>query len=738
MAAAATHTDTVTITVNDIELKVPKGEIIVESFKRLGLEIPIFCYHARMKPVGMCRMCLVEVGFKDKEGVVKKMPKPQAACTLPATEGMAVYTDTEMVHRDRKGVLELLLINHPLDCPICDRGGECPLQNNTLFYGPSTSRFTELKRHLPKAFPLSDYVTLDLERCIQCGRCVRFTEEISGDAELAFRFRGALMQPTTFELRKFTSKFSGNVIEICPVGALTSSKYRFRARPWDLETRPAICTICSNGCNIWMDYRVGKIVRVNGRTNEAVNEEWTCDRGKFGHAFYNSDKRLTTPLIRKNDQLVPCTWPEAYAAILDAFAPGGNQVAALGGATLSNEGIFLLQKLFRKDFKSDNVDYRFYSSLPTADQRLPRVLGKPEVQTKLADIENKKSLFVFGTSLADEEPILFLRVRKAWFNNGARVIVASDKPTDADSFAHLILRYKPGTEAVLAFGILRQLVSTGKAAQPYAPRANLDGFTLDAVSNKTGVPQKMIEEAAAIIADQGTIITTRSLLNADNARDVLETLAGVAITSGGEFNCYALQSNEEGADQLGLWPGGEDYALGNAGANKPAKGLGTDGILKGCIDGSIKALWLVDCSPFMSCKDEKVARSALENVPFLVYQGILETEEMSYASVVLPMCVPAESDGSFTNLEGRVQRLQQILTPLGESKPAWRIFSEVGLRKNPSTPFFNPRDVMDVIAKTYPMFKYVDYDNLPLEGLILGTAPNPSDVMRSEAPQTQG
>src|SRR5436305_12255646 len=277
MAAAATQIDTVTITVNDIELKVPKGEIIVESVKRLGLEIPIFCYHARMKPVGMCRMCLVEVGFKGHDGVVKKMPKPQAACTLPASEGMAIFTDTEMVHTDRRGVLELLLINHPLDCPICDRGGECPLQNNTLFYGPSTSRFVELKRHSPKAFPLSQYVTLDLERCIQCGRCVRFTEEISGDAELAFRFRGAQMQPSTFEMTNFGSKFSGNVIEICPVGALTSAKYRFRARPWDLETRPAVCTVCSNGCNVWMDYRVGKVVRINGRTNEAVNEEWTCD-----------------------------------------------------------------------------------------------------------------------------------------------------------------------------------------------------------------------------------------------------------------------------------------------------------------------------------------------------------------------------------------------------------------------------------------------------------------------------
>ena len=743
MAAAATQTDTVTITVNDIELKVPKGEIIVESVKRLGLEIPIFCYHARMKPVGMCRMCLVEVGFKDKEGVVKKMPKPQAACTLPASEGMAIYTDTEMVHTDRRGVLELLLINHPLDCPICDRGGECPLQNNTLFYGPSTSRFTELKRHLPKAFPLSDYVTLDLERCIQCGRCVRFTEEISGDAELAFRFRGALMQPSTFELRKFTSKFSGNVIEICPVGALTSSKYRFRARPWDLETRPSMCTVCSNGCNVWMDYRVGKIVRINGRTNEAVNEEWTCDRGKFGHAFYNSEKRLTTPMIRRDNKLVPCTWPEAYAEILNAFQVSGNEIAALGGANLSNEAIYLLQRLFRKDFGSDNLDYRFYKHLQTADQRLPRLLGKKEVQTTLADMEDKANIFVLGTSLADEEPILFLRVRKAWFKNGAKVVVANDSPTDADSFADIILRYKPGTAHVLAYGLLRQLVASGKAKKDYAPKANLDGYTLDAVANKTGISPQLIEQAAAILGEQATIITTRSLMNEDQAQDTFETLAGIAVSAGGEFNCYALESNEEGADQLGLWPGGAEYALGKTSAfssdlKSLEKGLGTQGILNGCSTGSVQALWLINCSPLDSWYDRRAAERALENVPFLIYQGIVETEEMSYASVVLPVSGPAESDGSYTNLEGRVQRMRKVLTPPGDSKPAWKIFSEIGLRKSQSTPLFSPEEIMDQISKSYPLFKNVSYDNLPVEGVILGTVPDPADVFPRPAPQTQG
>ncbi|MEA2551835.1 MAG: NADH-quinone oxidoreductase subunit, partial [Fimbriimonadaceae bacterium] len=558
-----------------------------------------------------------------------------------------------------------------------------------------------------------------------------------------------------FELRKFTSKFSGNVIEICPVGALTSSTYRFRARPWDLETRPSICTVCSNGCNTWMDYRVDKVVRINGRTNEAVNEEWTCDRGKFGHYFYNSDKRLAAPLIRKGDELVQCTWPEAYAAILDAFTPGGNSVAALGGATLSNEDLYLLQRLFRREFKSDNIDHRLYTHLPTGEQRLPGVLGQEEVQTTLAEMEDKANILVFGTSLADEEPILFLRVRKAWFQNGARVVVANDAPTDADSFAHVLLRYKAGTESALASGLLRELVESGKAKVPAATKKALDPFTPEAVEAQTGVGATLIREAAAILAEQPAVITTRLLMNVPKSQDVLETLAGLAMTTGGEFNCYALHSNEEGADQLGIWPGGAEYALGRSLPGQAAaastqvhpdgvsllgleRGLGTNGILKGCVDGSVKALWLVNANLLDTYADRDVAKKALENVPFLVYQGILESEETGYASVVLPMAAPAESDGTFTNLERRVQRVRQVLPTRGDSKPAWRIFSEVGLRKTPSTPLFNPGEIMDMIASIYPAYNGVDYDNLPVEGLILGTTPDPDDVVRQLAPHVNG
>jgi NADH-quinone oxidoreductase subunit G len=715
--AALASTDTVNITVNDVELAVPKGELIVEAVKRLGLEIPIFCYHPRMKPVGMCRMCFVEVGFKGPDGTVKKMPKPQAACTLPASDGMAIYTDTEAVHRDRKGVLEFLLINHPLDCPICDRGGECPLQNNTLFYGPSTSRFVELKRHLPKAFPLSKYVTLDLERCIQCGRCVRFTEEISGDSQLAFRFRGASMQPSTFEMRDFESKFSGNVIEICPVGALTNATHRFRARPWDLETKPAICTVCSNGCNIWFDYRVGKMVRINGRTNDAVNEEWTCDRGKFGHEFYNSDKRLRFPLMRSGEKFEQCDWPYTYAAILKEFQGQGASVAALGGSENSNEDVYMLRRLFSKVFSSNNIDHRFTRHLQTFEQRLENALGVSQVQRTIQSYEHASGVLVFGTSLADEEPILFLRIRKAWFQNGCKVVVAHSSATDLDSFANLVLRYRPGTESALANGLLRVAVEQGGLTVSDAIQKSIASFTSDSVAETTGVPSSDIVEAGMLLAGNAApVVCSRRLLDCISAQEALDALAVLGQTTTGGFSIYGLEANDQGCEELGMLP---DMLPGHLPMPMGERGMNTHQILEGCASGTIKALWLANVDPFKHHHDQELVRRALETVEFLVYQGFIETEAMNYASVVLPMTAPAESDGTFTNMEKRIQRFNRVMAPKGEAKEAWRTYQEIALRASPFRPFFSPEEIMGAIAEEVPgysarIYEETDFEALPI------------------------
>jgi len=702
--AAAVDVQLVNITVNDVPLQVPKGEMIVESVKRLGLEIPIFCYHPRMKPVGMCRMCLIEIGFKQPDGSVRKMPKPQTACTLPASEGLVVYTETEALHKDRKGVLEFLLINHPLDCPICDRGGECPLQNNTLFYGPSTSRFIEMKRHAPKAFPLSNYVTLDLERCIQCGRCVRFTEEISGDAQLALRFRGAQTQPGTFELRQFNSKFSGNVIEICPVGALTSAKYRFRARPWDLQTRPGICTLCSNGCNVYVDYRNDEITRINARTNEEVNEEWTCDKGKFGHYELNSAKRLTEPLVRVGDKFTKVEWSGVYESILASFGKyDGTKMGILAGTRASNEDLFSLQKL-AKDLGCASIDHRFERDLLKTEEGIEARLGVQLVQNTIADFETAKSIFVFGTSLADEEPILFLRVRKAWFKNGVRVVVANDAPTDVDSFADIVLRYNPGTGNTLANGLLAVLVTDGKVTVPPATAEQLAKYTPEYVESVCGVLASNVKKAADAVSGSA-IITTKGLYDVDGGVSAAETLAGLAMVSSGTFNNFARNANEEGAVLLGATPG--------------EGGRNTHEILRACAKGEVKALWLAGVDPFKAHADRALVQRALENVEFLIFQGEAESEAMHYASVVLPMTAPTECDGSYTNIERRVQRSGQVLPPKGEAKPSWRIYTELAMRIRPQMPAFRASEILDRIVAEVPEFAGVSYDELSADGFLL-------------------
>lgn len=693
--AAVAGVQTVNITINDIELQVPKGELVIESMKRMGIDVPIFCYHPRLKSVGMCRMCLVDMGSKMPDGTVRKFPKPQTACTLPASEGLVIYSDTAQVHKDRKGVLEFLLINHPLDCPICDRGGECPLQNNTLFYGPSTSRYVEIKRHAPKAFPLSPFVTLDLERCIQCGRCVRFTEEISGDSQLAFRFRGAEMQPSTFDMSRFESKFSGNVIEICPVGALTSSKYRFRARPWDLQTKAGICTLCSNGCNVYFDYRSNQIMRVNGRTNEAVNEEWTCDKGKFGHDIFNTADRITQPMIRLGDEMVATEWGTAYTSIVETFrSVGGPAVAALVSASQSNEGLYLLRNLMRDDIGSSSLDYRFEKDLDWS--QVNRALM---VETSIADFELAKSILVFGTSLSEEEPILFLRVRKAWFKHAAKVVVAHDSETDVDSFADLILRYRPGTAAILANGLLKALTDSGKATA-----TGLDKFTPSYVEQETGVLAADLLAAVDLIAG-APIVTTRGIYNQPEGVEAVSILGQIADQTAGQLNVYARSANEEGAALLGLNP--------NSGA------LNTHSILQACADGQVKALWLAGVDPFSAHSDRNLVTKALENVEFLVVQDWRSTESTEYASVVLPMTTPLEESGTLTSLEQRVQRFSAVLQPAGESKPLWRVASELGMRFRPRTPMFNPGEVLESIKANVPAFSQLDESELVGEGSVL-------------------
>ena len=667
--AAAAQPQMVSVTINDVEIQVPKGEMIVESAKRLGLDIPVFCYHSRLKPVGMCRMCLVEVGTKGPDGSVRMMPKPQTACSLPASEGLVIITDSAQIQKDRKGVLEFLLINHPLDCPICDRGGECPLQNNTLAYGPSTSRFTEVKRHLPKAYPLSRYVTLDLERCIQCGRCVRFTEEISGDSQLAFRFRGASMQPSTFQLTDFESRFSGNVIEICPVGALTSAKYRFRARPWDLQTSPGLCSLTACGTNVWFDHRGGRLVRLNGRTNEAVNEEWTCDRTKFEHdALYNTPNRLRGVFARSGEGVEASTWSEAYAQVLEACK--GGEVGVIVSPRLSSESLYAAAEFTRKGLGSENIDHRVRAGLPKGELDFDPVGGT------IAGLESLKSAVAFGASLAAEQPMSFLRLRKAWLNRGLQLFTAHHEAAESNAFAHAH-HYAAGAEQAEA-----QLL-------------------LDAVK---GAQNAYSAAAQALKAGESALLATRELLNRPGGIAAAALLKQAADAAGAPFWLMALESNEQGALDLGCLP--------------QSGGKNTREMLEAAAKGELKALILVGCDPLANPDLRELAERAYENVDFLAVLDSEQAEACSFASVILPMALPAEQDGSYVNVERRVQWMGQILTPPGEAKAPWRVFTEMMMRVQPGAPAFNPREILERVGQAHPLFSDLTPAALAGEGLL--------------------
>ncbi len=683
----------VNLTINGIAVQAPKGEKIIEAARRAGVDIPFFCYHKRlsMESGANCRMCLVEVAMprRNPDGTTSlaKFPKPQTACSLPADEGMVIETETEQIVKDRRGVLEFLLINHPLDCPVCDRGGECPLQNNVMHYGPPTSQYIEAKRHFPKAYPLSDHVVYDGERCIHCARCTRFTEDISGDAQLAFRFRGADARIGTFDDTPLTSRFSGNVIELCPVGALTSRDYRFKARPWDLHTQKSICTQCSNGCNIKLDYRASQLERVNARENDAVNEEWTCDRGKFGMGYVSAPDRLQRPLIRRDGKFREATWDEALGLVAEMLREAGADSGAIAGGRCSNEDLYAVQRLYREVLGSGNLDHRMGPAFLPASGGLFAKVGYHTMGNAIADLERMKAILVFGSELADEQPILFLRLRKAWRVSGTAIVEATTRAagspaTPVSEIASARLHCQPGGEVALAKGLA----------------AALKGQAVEA----GGVSAESIRRAADLLAaGEMAIIGGDGVWRSPDAAALVDALADLAIAAGcpGNVNLPVSQANAQGAMDLGFLP---DALPGYAPAERV--GLDTARMLAASAEGNLKALWLIGADVANEYHDAEAARAGLENCPFLVVSDYALSDTAKMADVVLPLATVAETDGTFTNCERRVQRFLKAFEIEPGILPAWGVASRIALRLGTAMPYYSSRDVLRDIAANVPTY----------------------------------
>ncbi len=639
----------VTLTIDGRPVEAAAGELLIAVARRGGTYLPHFCWHRRLDPVGMCRQCLVEI-----EG-----PRGRAlttSCTTRVTEGMVVHTTSDVVRKAQEGVLEYLLINHPLDCPVCDRGGECPLQDQTMAFGPGESRYVEEKRHFAKPIPISDLVLLDRERCILCARCTRFADEVAGDPLIHFVSRGNTTQVLTFPGEPFSSYFSGNTVQICPVGALTATPYRFLARPWDLEAVESTCPHCSVGCRVSVQASVNRVVRLLGVDNPHTNQGWLCDKGRFGFEYLASPERLTTPLVRgKDGELHPATWAEGLdraaaglRAVIDG--EGADAVAGLGGARSTNEEAYAFGKFLRATVGTNHLDARLGDALSA------RFLTGLPHRAAIDDLDEAGAVLVWGPDLKEELPVLYLRVRQA-ARRGARLVVVHPRTTGLDGMAAHVLRYRPGEGA----DMLRRL-SEGEGEASGA-RAALEQGPLVAVVGRSGLAEDpRLAEAVAAFAEgfpRAKVLPVARRPNLYGALDMglaPDLLPGrVPVTDG--------PAREALAERWDGLPGGE--------------GDDAAGILAGLEEGRIRALVLLGCDPADDFPDPARAAAALSRAELVVAVDLFLTGSSRRAHVVLPALAFGEVEGTVTNLEGRVQKVNRVVPGPGQARPAVEIFEDL-------------------------------------------------------------
>ncbi len=679
-----TKADPVTITVDGKAMEAKPGEMVIAAAERGGVYIPRFCWHPRMRPVGMCRMCLVEV--KGPRGLAL-MP----ACYVPVADGQEIVTTSPKVKKAQDGVLEFLLINHPLDCPVCDRGGECPLQDQTFAFGPGESRFVEEKRHWAKPIPINPLVALDRERCIQCSRCTRFADEVAGDAMIDFIGRADATEVNTFPDRPFTSNFSGNVVQICPVGALTATPYRFKARPWDLDVVESTCTACAVGCRMALQSSSNRMIRHLGVDSDPVNHGWLCDKGRFGYEVIDNATRLTTPLVRKGDRLVEASWNEALTTAADGLrrirdAAGPQAIAVLGGAQLPNEDAYAWAKLAKGVLGTDNVDSQMGDGLPAE-----LVLGLP--RATIDDACAASAVVLLAPDLKEELPILYLRLREAVVDGGVTLIEISPQGTGLSAHAEARLQYRPGEVAA----VVRALA----AAQ--VPAEGAGGVSADDI----GAAAEALGAADSIVVVLGRPSLAES---AESVADAASVLA--AALPHATFLPALRRANVHGALDMGLAPGllpgrtsledGRAWYSSAWGRVPTERGMDASGILRAAAANRVQALVLLGADPVADFPDRALARQAVAGVGFTVVVDLFGDAVTAEADVVFPASGYGERTGTTTNIEGRVSRLGQKVTAPGTSRPDWMIAADLAARLGGDLGFTSLDDIAAEIEALAP------------------------------------
>jgi NADH-quinone oxidoreductase subunit G len=633
--------NTITFTIDGREVAAPENAMLVDAAKYGDVEIPVFCYEPKLgNPVGACRMCLVEI-----EGI----PKLQTACSTPVKDGMVVHTQTQRVHDAQKAVVEFLLINHPLDCPVCDKGGECPLQDITYGWGPGTSRFIEPKRHFKKPLELSPLIAIDRERCILCYRCVRFSQEISEDYQLILQERGAHSFVATFDGHPYVAPFSGNIVELCPVGALTSSAYRFRARPWDIEGAGTVCTLCPAQCNVTLTVRDDRVLRVLARDNAEVEDGWLCDKGRFGYQHIHADERIREPMVREAGVLRRASWEKALDAAAKALAKAGDTAVAVADGETTNEEAFLLGRLFRERLGSERLAAGVDGSGP---------LVPADAQAKVADLEFAHAVVLLDCDPIDEAPVWDLRIRKGVRRRGVQLAVASARPTALDANASTVLRFGPG-------GGESFLVALDAALSG-------DSGNLGGAASAAATSAQAVQEFVQLVRDAGEdvviVYPERLVAGSATASAALRNIAGRLGLNG-----------RDGAGLLEIPSGTNSRGVREAG-------------FTGAAGDDAAVLYLLHADPLRHARDRNAWERRLASAQTVIaHESVLTETVREHADIVFPAEAYAEKEGTLTHPDGRVQRLRLAVgrphsphgvggAPGSTVRPGWQVITEIAKR----------------------------------------------------------
>jgi len=711
----------VTFEIDGREVSAPEGTMLVEAAKHGDVEIPYFCFEAKLgEPVGACRMCLVEI-----EGI----PKLQTSCSTPVKDGMVVVTTSDRVKHAQNAIVEFLLVNHPLDCPVCDKGGECPLQDISYGWGGGKSRFIEPKRHFRKPLELSPLVAIDRERCILCYRCVRFSQEIAEDYQLVFLERADHTYVGTHDGRPYVGPFSGNIIELCPVGALTSTAYRFRARPWDVEGGGTVCTLCPSQCNTELTVRDdSKVLRVLARDNYEVDDGWLCDKGRFGYQAIHSQERVTAPMVRDGGALREVPWDRALSEAAGALEKAGAKAAALAGGATTNEEAFLLQHLMRKGLGSPHLDCRAGGG-PEPEQA--RVLARPDLSARVSDIDHAAVVVVIETELVEESPILDLRVRKAARRNGTQVVTLTSRPSSLDRNAVGTVRFAPGAVEA-ALGALASELQSSRASS--APRLH----------SRAGAEPGSVDDAAKVLraaAQGGDVVVLWGERTAAGERgaqaiDALLAVAG-ALGVAGKAESGLIEvpaaTNARGMREAGMLPG-----MGPGLADAAEPGMGAAQIAAALCQGELTSLMLVHCDPLATHPERPLWERALDGAASVVtVADFLTPAVREHATVVFPAESGAEKEGTLTHPDGRVQRVRQAIGHLGEVRPIWGVLAELGERCGAGLDVLSSAMVTGELVKAVPFYGGLTLEELGGKGVRWQDRDAASKLVPTEPPESE-